>query len=231
MVSPSSPSRQKHPQKLRSAILSRSHGVTLHANFPPSYCTPEMNHRLHPAYPSVVSYATTGSRPSPSRSQSSSVSPDGLSLEAMVLTVISFQKDPRLATTPLFQLHSSLLRMRRTQCIHVHATTECTQVPTATATATLAATSCYRGCRTDTDQQDCKTRQSCSPVGSASDSDISGDGRVVMTSFKFSRESPAHKSVPLSPAQRQGTLNVAARPFMLPDVGGIDIGAIKKPCQ
>lgn len=49
-----------------------------------------------------------------------------------------------------------------------------------------------------------------------------------MTSFKFPQESPAHKGVPLFPAQRQGTLNVAARPFTLPGLGGIDIGAIKK---
>ncbi|KAH9021880.1 hypothetical protein EDB85DRAFT_2152065 [Lactarius pseudohatsudake] len=54
--------------------------------------------------------------------------------------------------------------------------------------------------------------QRCSSVGSIADSD----------------ESPAHKSVPLSLAQRQVTLNVAAHPFTLPGLGGIDIGAIKK---
>ncbi|KAH9017173.1 hypothetical protein EDB84DRAFT_1522430 [Lactarius hengduanensis] len=70
--------------------------------------------------------------------------------------------------------------------------------------------------------------QRCSSVGSIADSDVSGDGRVVMASFKFPQESPAHKSVPLSLAQRQVTLNVAAHPFTLPGLGGIDIGAIKK---
>jgi hypothetical protein len=49
-----------------------------------------------------------------------------------------------------------------------------------------------------------------------------------MTSFKFPQESPARKSAPPSPAQRQGALNAAARPFTLPCLGGIDIGAIKE---
>ncbi|KAH9011771.1 hypothetical protein EDB85DRAFT_1061698 [Lactarius pseudohatsudake] len=118
--------------------------------------------------------------------------------------------------------------MRRTQYIHVHATTERTQVPTAT--AIFATTSCPRGCRTDTGPtrpQEASTLY-CSPVGSVADSDVSGDGRVVMTSFKFPQESPAHESVPLSLAQRQGTLNVAVRRFTLPGLGGIGIGAIKK---
>ncbi|KAH9025041.1 hypothetical protein EDB85DRAFT_1985284, partial [Lactarius pseudohatsudake] len=44
-------------------------------------------------------------------------------------------------------------------------------------------------------QQGREKRQRCSPVGSVADSDVSGDGRVVMTSFKFPQESPAHKSV------------------------------------
>ncbi|KAH9025029.1 hypothetical protein EDB85DRAFT_1985171, partial [Lactarius pseudohatsudake] len=54
-------------------------------------------------------------------------------------------------------------------------------------------------------QQGRKKRQRCSPVGSVADSDVSGDGRVVMTSFKFPQE-----------YTKCGCL------------GGIDIGAIKK---
>ncbi|KAH9053318.1 hypothetical protein EDB87DRAFT_1652018 [Lactarius vividus] len=77
-------------------------------------------------------------------------------------------------------------------------------------------------------QQGREKRQRCSSVGSVAASDVSGDGRVVMTSFKFPQESPARKSAPPSPAQRQGALNVAARPFTLPGLGGIDIGAIKE---
>ncbi|KAH8981991.1 hypothetical protein EDB86DRAFT_3106937 [Lactarius hatsudake] len=74
-------------------------------------------------------------------------------------------------------------------------------------------------------QQGREKRQRCSSVGSVAASDVSGDGRVVMTSFKFPQESPARKSAPPSPAQRQGA---AARPFTLPGLGGIDIGAIKE---
>ncbi|KAH9025032.1 hypothetical protein EDB85DRAFT_244845 [Lactarius pseudohatsudake] len=77
-------------------------------------------------------------------------------------------------------------------------------------------------------QQGRKKRQRCSPVSSVADSNVSGDGWVVMTSFKFPQESPAHESVPLSLTQRQGTLNVGVRPFTFPGLGGIDIGAIKK---
>ncbi|KAI9436935.1 hypothetical protein H4582DRAFT_366964 [Lactarius indigo] len=77
-------------------------------------------------------------------------------------------------------------------------------------------------------QQGREKRQRCSSVGSVAASDVSGDGRVVMTSFKFPQESPARKSAPPSPAQRQGALNAAARPFTLPGLGGIDIGAIKE---
>ncbi|KAH9067004.1 hypothetical protein EDB83DRAFT_2542288 [Lactarius deliciosus] len=77
-------------------------------------------------------------------------------------------------------------------------------------------------------QQGREKRQRCSSVGSVAASDASGDGRVVMTSFKFPQESPARKSAPPSPAQRQGALNAAARPFTLPGLGGIDIGAIKE---
>jgi hypothetical protein len=79
-------------------------------------------------------------------------------------------------------------------------------------------------------QQGREKRQRRSSVGSiaASSSDGSGDGRVAMTSFKFPQESPARKSAPPSPAQRQGALNAAARPFTLPGLGGIDIGAIKE---
>ncbi|KAH9017168.1 hypothetical protein EDB84DRAFT_1442876 [Lactarius hengduanensis] len=101
-----------------------------------------------------------------------------------------------------------------------------------TATTTLAATPYHRGCRTDTGPirpQEASTLYYNS-VGSVADSDVSGDSRVMMTSFKFPhwQESPTHKSVPLSLAQRRGTLNVAARPFTFPGLGGIDIGAIKK---
>ena len=77
-------------------------------------------------------------------------------------------------------------------------------------------------------QQGREKRQRRSSVGSIAASDVSGDGRVVMTSFKFPQESPARKSAPPSPAQRQGALNAAARPFTLPGLGGIDIGAIKE---
>src|SRR6266702_383311 len=77
-------------------------------------------------------------------------------------------------------------------------------------------------------QQGREKRQRCSSVGSVAASDVSGDARVVMTSFKFPQESPARKSAPPSPAQRQGALNAAARPFTLPGLGGIDIGAIKE---
>ncbi|KAH9171750.1 hypothetical protein EDB89DRAFT_2114402 [Lactarius sanguifluus] len=77
-------------------------------------------------------------------------------------------------------------------------------------------------------QQGREKRQRCSSVGSVAASDVSGDGRVVMTSFKFPQESPARKSAPPSPAQRQGALNAAVRPFTLPGLGGIDIGAIKE---
>ena len=76
-------------------------------------------------------------------------------------------------------------------------------------------------------QQGREKRQRRSSVGSVTASDVSGDGRVVMTSFKFPQESPARKSAPPSPAQRQGALNAAARPFTLPGLGGIDIAAIK----
>ncbi|KAH8999731.1 hypothetical protein EDB92DRAFT_1812855 [Lactarius akahatsu] len=37
-------------------------------------------------------------------------------------------------------------------------------------------------------------RQRCSSVGSVAASDVSGDGRVVMTLFKFPQEAPARKS-------------------------------------
>jgi hypothetical protein len=78
-------------------------------------------------------------------------------------------------------------------------------------------------------QQGREKRQRRSSVGSiAASSDGSGDGRVAMTSFKFPQESPARKSAPPSPAQRQAALNAAVRPFTLPGLGGIDIGAIKE---
>jgi len=50
-----------------------------------------------------------------------------------------------------------------------------------------------------------------------------------MTSFKFLQESPPRKSAPPSPTQRQGHLDAAAHPFMLPGLGGIDLGATKEP--
>ena len=77
-------------------------------------------------------------------------------------------------------------------------------------------------------QQGREKRQRRSSVGSIAASDVSGDGRVAMTSFKFPQESPARKSAPPSPAQRPGALNAAARPFTLPGLGGITIGAIKE---
>jgi hypothetical protein len=77
-------------------------------------------------------------------------------------------------------------------------------------------------------QQGREKRQRRSSVGSLAASDVSGDGRVVMTSFKFPQESPARKSAPPSPAQRQGAINAAARPFTLPGLGGIDIAAINE---
>ena len=77
-------------------------------------------------------------------------------------------------------------------------------------------------------QQGREKRQRRSSVGSIAASDGSGDGRVVMTSFKFPQESPARKSAPPTPAQRQAALNAAVRPFTLPGLGGIDIGAIKE---
>ncbi|KAF8257860.1 hypothetical protein EI94DRAFT_1692001 [Lactarius quietus] len=76
-------------------------------------------------------------------------------------------------------------------------------------------------------QQGREKRQRRSSVGSIAASDGSGDGRVVMTSFKFPQESPARKSAPPSPAQRPGALNATARPFTLPDLSGIGIGAMK----
>ncbi|KAH9991071.1 hypothetical protein BJV77DRAFT_1009835 [Russula vinacea] len=43
------------------------------------------------------------------------------------------------------------------------------------------------------------------------------------------RGSPSHKSVPSSPPERQETPSPAARPLVLPDLGGINIGATKEP--
>ncbi|KAF8258492.1 hypothetical protein EI94DRAFT_1707951 [Lactarius quietus] len=45
-----------------------------------------------------------------------------------------------------------------------------------------------------------------------------------MSSFKFLQNSPSSKSAPLSPFQRQGALNAAARPFTLPGLSGTASG-------
>jgi hypothetical protein len=77
-------------------------------------------------------------------------------------------------------------------------------------------------------QQGREKRQRRSSVGSVSPSEASDDGKKAMTSFKFPQESPLRKSAPTSPTQRQGAQNAAVRPFTLPGLGGIDIGATKE---
>ena len=77
-------------------------------------------------------------------------------------------------------------------------------------------------------QQGREKRQRRGSVSSAAASEASDDGRGVMTSFKFPQESPSRKSVPSSPPERQETPSPAARPFVLPDLGGINIGATKE---
>ena len=78
-------------------------------------------------------------------------------------------------------------------------------------------------------QQGREKRQRRGSVSSVATSEASDDGRGVMTSFKFPQESPSHKSVPSSPPERQETPSPAARPLVLPDLGGINIGATKEP--
>ncbi|KAI0297544.1 hypothetical protein B0F90DRAFT_1912759 [Multifurca ochricompacta] len=70
-----------------------------------------------------------------------------------------------------------------------------------------------------------KRQRRSSMAGSVSASDTSENGKVAMTSFKFPQESPVRKSAPPSPAQRQGPLNVVARPFTLPVPSGMDLNA------
>src|SRR5258707_402353 len=74
-------------------------------------------------------------------------------------------------------------------------------------------------------QQGREKRQRRGSVNSAA-SEISDDGKGVMTSFKFPQESPLQRIESPSPPQRRGTPSPAPRPFALPDLGGINIGAI-----
>ena len=78
-------------------------------------------------------------------------------------------------------------------------------------------------------QQGREKRQRRGSVGSVDSSEASEDSRNVMTSFKFPQESPPRKSAPPSPTPRQGHLDAPARPFTLPSLGGIDLGATKEP--
>ena len=78
-------------------------------------------------------------------------------------------------------------------------------------------------------QQGREKHQRRGSVGSVDSSEASEDSRNVMTSFKFPQESPPRKSAPPSPTQRQGHLDAPARPFTLPGLGDIDLGATKEP--
>jgi len=77
-------------------------------------------------------------------------------------------------------------------------------------------------------QQGREKRQRRDSVGSASPSEASKEGRSVMTSFKFPQESPARKSAPTSPEQREGAVEAALRPLTLPGLGGINLTAAKE---
>ena len=76
-------------------------------------------------------------------------------------------------------------------------------------------------------QQGREKRQRRGSVNSDVAPETSDDGRGVMTSFKFPQESPSHKIAPSSPVpQRTRTPSPPpARPLVLPNLGGINIGA------
>ena len=77
--------------------------------------------------------------------------------------------------------------------------------------------------------QGLKKRQCHGSVGSVDHSEAIKDSRNVITSFKFPQESPPRKSTLPSPTQQQGHLDAAAHPFMLPGLGGINLGMTKEP--
>ena len=72
-------------------------------------------------------------------------------------------------------------------------------------------------------QQGCEKHQRRNSVGSAGCSETSKDGINIMTSFKFPRESPAHKSALTSPEQPREGLEAVARSLTLPGSGDIKI--------